>query len=425
MNNIYDELRWRGVWHTATEGLSELLANRKITLYAGFDPTAPSLHVGSLIPIVTLMRFQLLGHSPIAIAGGGTGLIGDPSGKSRERQLLSHEQLEKNLQGIKEQLSHFLDFKVSGNPARLVNNADWLTTLILTNFLREVGKHFTINNLIAKESVKRRLENEEGLTFTEFSYGLLQAYDYLMLHDTYGCTLQIGGSDQWGNIINGIELIRRVRGSQAHGLVLPLVTTASGVKFGKTENGTIWLDPNLTSPFRFYQFWLNTDDRDVIAYLKYFTLLSRQEIEGLELAHTQKPEKREAQYSLAQQMTRLVHGELALRKAEQASAALFGAELQNLTVSELLDIFVDVPSSRMPYVLFSGNGLSIVDLLVSTALAVSKNEARRLIEGGGIYLNNLRITDYKLTVTREQFIEGILLVLRKGTKEYHLVRLED
>src|SRR5471030_2824322 len=293
--NLYDELQWRGMVSDATDGLHDLLSAERVTAYIGFDPTASSLHVGSLLPAMALARLQRHGHHPIAIVGGGTGMIGDPSGKSQERNLLSLEQLDDNVAGIKQQLSRFLDFSAPANPARLVNNADWLASFDLLGFLRDTGKYFTVNYMLQKESVNRRLESEDGISFTEFSYLLLQARDFLELFDRHACTLQMGGSDQWGNITAGIDLVRKQRAARAHGLVWPLMTTASGVKFGKTEAGTIWLDPARTSPFRFYQFWLNTDDRDVVVYLKFFTFLDRGRIEEIERAAAGAPEKREAQ----------------------------------------------------------------------------------------------------------------------------------
>jgi tyrosyl-tRNA synthetase len=336
--NVFDEFEWRGLVYDATEGLRDLLAAEKVTAYIGFDSTAASLHVGSLLPIMGLARLQRFGHSPIAIAGGGTGLIGDPSGKTQELLLLTTEKVEENLAGIKEQLARFLDFDAKDNPARIVNNADWLATISLMDFLRDVGKYFTVNGMIAKESVKRRLEQADGISFTEFSYMLLQAYDFLVLYDRYGCRLQMGGSDQWGNILAGTDLIRRLRGEResapagpnaekakplAHGLVFPLVTTASGVKFGKTEAGAVWLSAELTSPFHFYQFWLNVDDRDVLSYLKGFTWLGQDEIAALEEKLRTAPQEREAQRILAREVTGAVHGETALDKAVRASRVLF------------------------------------------------------------------------------------------------------
>jgi tyrosyl-tRNA synthetase len=421
---ILDEFAWRGQLHEASEGLEELLAKEHVTLYNGFDPSAASLHVGSLVPIMALARMQRAGHSPIALVGGGTGMIGDPSGKTQERQLLSKEQVEENVVGIRAQLSQFLDFESKTNPARLVNNADWLLSLNLVDFLRDVGKHITVNYMLAKESARRRLEQESGISFTEFSYMLLQAYDFVMLYDRYGCVLQTGGSDQWGNIVTGTELIRRMRGGRGYGLVFPLLTTSTGVKFGKTEAGTVWLDPNLTSPFQFYQFWINTDDRDVITYLKYFTFLTRPEIEELEAQLQAAPEKREAQRRLAEEVTRLVHGEAALHQARQASRVLFGGEMTGLGARDVLDIFAHVPSSVLERHLLEGEGMSLIDLVAMSGLASSKGEARRLIAGGGIYVNNQRIADVQAMVNSPALIEGQFLVLRKGARDYHLLRVQ-
>jgi tyrosyl-tRNA synthetase len=419
--NLYDEFQWRGMLHEATPDLQKILGEEKLTAYIGFDPSAASLHVGSLLPVMGLARLQKFGHTPIAIAGGGTGLIGDPSGKTKERQLLTAEQVEENLAGIKAQLARFLDFDASPNPARIINNADWLAPISMMEFLRDVGKYFTVNNLLSKEAIKRRLETEEGISFTEFSYPLLQAYDYLVLHDRHGCTLQLGGSDQWGNIVAGIDLIRRLRGARAHGLVFPLVTTSAGVKFGKTEAGAVWLDPNLTSPYRFYQFWLNTDDRDAITYLKFFTWLSQEEIaelaEGLKLA----PEKRRAQRELARHVTALVHGETELEKALRASEVLFGKEIEGLTVQELFDIFADVPSTNLEKSKLEG--FTLTDALVISGLAPSKGEARRLVQGGGVAVNNRRANDPRQTISDSDLIDGQVLVLRKGAKNYHLLRI--
>jgi tyrosyl-tRNA synthetase len=428
--NVYEEFEWRGLVYDATPGLRELLDREKLTAYIGFDPTAASLHVGSLLPIMGLARLQRHGHSPIAIAGGGTGMIGDPSGKTQERQLLTPEKVEENLAGIRGQLARFLDFDAAANPARIVNNADWLATIPLIDFLRDVGKHFSVNAMMAKESVRRRLEGEEGLSYTEFSYMLLQAYDFLVLYDRYGCRLQMGGSDQWGNITAGADLIRRLRGESAttegklaHGLVFPLVTTAAGVKFGKTEAGTVWLDPELTSPFRFYQFWINTDDRDAVPYLKSFTWLTREEIVELEETLVSAPQERAAQRRLAREVTRMLHGETALAKAERASAVLFGEEISELHPGDVLDIFADVPSVEIARPRLDGDGLPLADLLVASGLVPSKGEARRSIQGGGIYLNNRRVGEEKKGVTLADSIAGEVLVLRKGRKEYRLVRL--
>jgi tyrosyl-tRNA synthetase len=418
--NVFEEFEWRGLIYDASEGLREALAGQKITGYIGFDPTATSLHVGSLLPIMGLVRLQQYGHTPVALVGGGTGMIGDPSGKTEERQLLSKEQIEYNLEGIRAQLSRFLDFEARTNRALLVNNADWLVPVSMVDFLRDVGKHFTVNYMLAKESVKRRYE--EGISFTEFSYMLLQAYDFLVLHDRYGCTLQMGGSDQWGNIVAGIELIRKLRGTRCYTMVSPLVTTSAGIKFGKTEAGSVWLDADLTSPYRFYQFWFNTDDRDAVKYLKFFTMLNRQEIAALETLTASAPEKREAQKRLAEEVTLMVHGEYNLRKAIQASQVLFGGEIADLSASEVLDIFADVPSSDIPWASFAGDGMPLVDLVIACGFAPSKSAARRLIEAGGIYVNNRRVADVQATIDLSALIEGQYLVLRKGAREYHLVR---
>jgi tyrosyl-tRNA synthetase len=420
---VFEEFSWRGLVYEATEGLADILAAQSLTCYIGFDPTASSLHVGSLLPMMALARMQRAGHAPIAIVGGGTGLIGDPSGKTLERQLLTREQVSANLAGIRRQLARFLDFDAPVNGARIVDNADWLATIDLMSFLRDVGKHFTVNYMLAKESVRRRLEAEEGISYTEFSYLLLQAYDYLVLNERYGCTLQLGGSDQWGNITAGCDLIRKLRGTRAHGLVMPLVTTAAGVKFGKTEAGTIWLDAERTSPFRFYQFWLNTDDRDVATYLKYFTFLSRDEIASLEAQVAAAPEQREAQRVLARVVTALVHGEEAVHRAERASRLLFGEEISQLSAREVLEVFDDVPSTEWPAEAFGGEGVAIAEVLVRTGLAPSKSEAMRLVKGGGVSVNNRRVTDERARLMSAAAIEGHVFVVRRGARQQHVVRL--
>ncbi len=424
--NFLEELRWRGLVHDATEGAEEALSAGAVTAYIGFDPSASSLHVGSLLPIMALVHLQRAGHRPVALLGGGTGLIGDPSGKTEERRLLSKEEAAENQEGIRRQLEHFLDFDAAENPARMANNLEWLGTLPVLDFLREVGKHFSVNALLRKESVRRRLENEEtGISYTEFSYLLLQAYDFLALHDRHGCTFQLGGSDQWGNITAGIDLIRRVRGAKAHGVVLPLVTTASGAKFGKTEAGTVWLDPTRTSPYRFYQFWLNVADDEVVQYLRYFTLLDQGEIDALEEEVRERPWAREAQRALGRDVTRQVHGEEGLEAALRATEVLFGGgEVEGLSTEEVEDIFADVPSSTVPRSDLEGEGTSIVALLDRTGVTASRGEARRAIDQGGIYLNNRRVEEGGRAVTTDDALEGTFLVLRKGKKRYHLVRLE-
>ena len=417
--NLYGELEWRGLVYDATEGLRDLLDREKVTVYSGFDPTAASLHVGHLLPALALARLQRLGHRPIAVVGGGTGLIGDPSGKNVERALLSVEQVEANVTSIRAQLARFLDFEAPTNPARLVNNAEWLTTISAMEFLRDVGKHFSVNAMLAKESVKRRLNSEEGISYTEFSYSLLQAYDFLVLHDRFGCVLQMGGSDQWGNIVAGCDLIRRLRGAKAHGLVMPLLTTASGTKFGKTEGGAVWLDPELTRPYQFYQFWLNADDRDAVRYLRFFTFLDEARIDELEAVTVREPERRAAQRELAREVTRLVHGEAAVIDAESATRRLFDAEGAT-SVSELLQVFRDVPSADAPY---SPTGWSVVDLLTVSGAAASRSEATRLIRGGGIYVNARRVADEKERLLPDQATGGQLFVIRRGKKEHFLVRI--
>jgi tyrosyl-tRNA synthetase len=420
---LLEEFAWRGIVYQASEGLADLLERERVTGYIGFDPSAASLHVGSLLPVMALARFQRHGHRPIAIVGGGTGMIGDPSGKSEERPLLTKEQIEENLAGLRRQLEPLLDFQAKENAALMVNNADWLATVPMMDFLRDTGKYFTVNYMLNKESVKRRIDSEEGISFTEFSYMLLQAWDFLMLHDRYGCKLQMGGSDQWGNITAGMDLIGRLRRVQAHGLVFPLVTSATGKKFGKTEAGTVWLDARLTSPYRFYQFWYNTDDRDAIGYLKFFTWLEPKEVVALGQAVRAAPEKREAQLRLAREVTRQVHGESALAGAERASKALFGEEISALTAEELLDVLEEAPCTRVEKAKFAGKGISLVDLAALAGLATSKGEARRLLEGGGVYLNNRRVAETNRAVTLADALHGRFVVLRRGQREFRLIEL--
>jgi tyrosyl-tRNA synthetase len=421
--SLYDELQWRGMLYDATEGVKDQLAAGRVTAYIGFDPTASSLHVGSLLTVMGLARLQRSGHVPIAIVGGGTGMIGDPSGKSLERVLLSAEQIDQNVAGIRGQLERFLDFATAPNAARIVNNADWLGTIDLLSFLRDAGKHFTVNYMLQKESVNRRLESEEGISFTEFSYLVLQAYDFLQLFDRYGCTLQMGGSDQWGNITAGIDLIRKLRAVKAHGLVWPLMKTASGTKFGKTETGTIWLDAARTSPFQFYQFWLNTDDRDAVGYLKSFTFLGRDTIAALEEATAVAPERRDAQRVLAREVTTLVHGSEQVARAEHASSLLFGEDIATLDADDVLAVFADVPSTELPADQLDGDGIGAVDLVARVQLAASKSDARRLVQSGGVYVNNRRVADPQARITVTQAIGGRVLILRRGMKHQHVIKL--
>lgn len=419
---LYNELKWRDLVYDGTEGVAEALERERMTAYIGFDPTAASLHVGSFLPIMALARLQKHGHTPIALVGGGTGLIGDPSGKSTERQLLTVEQAAENAQGIRAQLERFLEFGERGNAARMANNVDWLQPIGFLEFLRDIGKHFTVNSMMAKESVKRRLNAEEGISFTEFSYQLLQAYDYVVLHDRFNCRLQLGGSDQWGNITAGIDLVRKLRGARVHGLVLPLVTNAAGTKFGKTEAGAVWLDARLTSPFRFYQFWLNADDRDVVKYLKYFTWLDRPMIDALSEQVRLAPEQREAQRTLAREVTTLVHGVDEMESAERASAVLFGSSLATATAQEVLTVFEDVDSCELPKERLI-EGVVPAVLLVQSGLVSSRGEATRLIKQGGLYVNDVRFTDERSRISLQHALEGRVIVLRKGQRERRIVKV--
>ncbi len=422
MNSFLDDLSWRGMLYASTEGADEHLAGAPRTVYIGFDPTAKSLHVGSLLTIMGLVHAQRAGHTPIALVGGGTGLIGDPSGKTLERQLLTKEQVAENAEGIRAQLAHFLDFETGTNPARMRNNLDWLGGLSLVDFLRDIGKHFSVNQLMARDSVKRRLESDEtGMSFTEFSYSLLQSYDFLELYRREGCTVQMGGSDQWGNITAGTDLVRRMEAGKAHGVVFPLLTTAAGTKFGKTESGTVWLDPELTSPYRFYQFWLNADDADAGRLLRFFSLRDRAEVESLEEATRAEPQARAAQKALAGELTRRVHGETGLAGAEQATRVLFGGELIGIGADDIADIFSDVPSSTVSRDALGGDGMLLLDMLAGSGVASSKGDARRSIEAGGIYVNNERVTDVGHTVRAPDAIDGRFLLLRKGKKSWHLI----
>ncbi|MBN2723427.1 MAG: tyrosine--tRNA ligase [Deltaproteobacteria bacterium] len=422
--NLLQELKSRNLYHHSTDEenlIKHLEDNKPVTFYIGFDPTASSLHVGSLLQLITMKRLQNHGHRPVLVVGGGTGMIGDPSGKSAERKLLDEKTLEENVQGIKAQAMKFLDFDDPKNGAVVVNNAQWLGKLNFIEFLRDTGKHFSVNAMIAKDSVRQRLENrEQGISFTEFTYQLLQAYDFLYLAQNHNCTLQIGGSDQWGNITAGIDLARRKNGLQLHGLTIPLVTTSSGTKFGKTESGTVWLCPERTSPYHFYQFWLRTEDNDVINYLKEFTFLSLDEVNDLEKQHLEAPQHRIAAKKLAEEMTQLVHGTEGVESAVRATQAFFGGDLTGLTIAELEAVFSDIDSTQMNS--SEINSMAVVDLMAVT-LCKSKGEARRLIKGGGIYLNNNRLSDENYTISTDDFLGGKFLVLRSGKKRYHLVKI--
>jgi tyrosyl-tRNA synthetase len=411
--SLLDELSWRELVHQHTDGLAEALKG-KLSAYAGFDPTGPSLHVGNLIPVMGLAHLQRAGHRPIALVGGGTGMIGDPSGKTAERQLMSTDEVARNSRALEDQLRLFLDF-TGANAARMRDNAAWLTKLGAVEFIRDVGKHFTVNYMLAKESVQSRIEG--GISFSEFSYMLLQAYDFLELHRREGVTLQIGGSDQWGNITAGLELIRRVDGTAAHALTMPLVTTASGSKFGKTEAGAVWLDPTMTSPYKFYQFWINVDDRDVGKYLRYFTLLSQKRVKELDKAVATAPEKREAQQELARDVTSRVHGDEAASVAEGVSRVLFGkADPSSLTEPVLRALSEEVPFTRVTAV------PTLPDAMVTLKLVASKSAARRLLEQGGVYLNGQRATVTTELASAKPLAGGYHL-LRKGARDYGLVQI--
>ena len=420
--NIYDELKWRGMIYDQIDGVEKLLKEKKVTLYNGFDPTADSLHVGHMVPLIALARFQRFGHNVLALAGGGTCMIGDPSGRSSERNLLTRDEVAHNVECIKAQLAHFLDFEVKSNPAKIVNNMDWLGQLNMIDFLRDTGKHFTINAMLAKDSVKNRMDRESGLSFTEFSYMLLQSYDYYHLHTEMGCELQCGGSDQWGNITAGAELIRRRTGDSVYSLTYPLIKKSDGTKFGKTASGAVWLDPKRTSPYKFYQFWLNADDADVIHYLKFYTFFTEEEIAALDQETKDHPENRAAQKTLAKELTLMMHGQTALDKAVQASQALFGGDITGLTAADIADVFSEVPASDMSADRFGGDGMNVVDVLVESGFLKSKGEARRGIQEGGVYVNNRRVTDAAMNVTISDFIEGKYLILRRGKKNYSMVK---
>ncbi len=425
--DIYSDLAWRGLIHQSTDEkfLREWLQGGTRTLYAGFDPTAESLHVGSLMPLLYLRRFQQAGHRPIALVGGATGMIGDPSGKSQERNLLSHDQLQQNVAGIRAQMQRFLDFDDSRRGAALVNNLDWMQRFTYVDFLREVGKNFPVNVMLAKDSVKARLEGDAGLSYTEFSYMLLQAYDFVHLFDQHQCQLQVGGSDQWGNITAGIDLGRRMRGAQFYGITCPLLTKADGSKMGKTETGTIWLSADRTSPYEFYQYWIRVADEDAGKCLRFLTEMSREEIEALDRQREEAPEKRASQTRLAEELTRLVHGDAGLATARRATEILYGAEISDVSDAQLAQIFQDVPSSERPASELSGEGLPLVDALIAVGLAKSKGEARRTISQGGGYVNNRRIDsiDYRLTPT--DLVGQATIVLRSGKKKYGLLRLSE
>jgi tyrosyl-tRNA synthetase len=417
--DLLDELRWRRFLYQHTDRLGDALAAGSVAAYCGFDPTANSLHVGNLVPIMGLVHVQRSGHGPVVLLGSGTALIGDPSGKVSERPLMDPDEVQANAVTLRAQLERFLETGGS-NAARFLDNSEWLLALNAVEFMRDVGKHFTVNYMLAKESVKARVES--GISYTEFSYMLLQAYDYLELYRRERVTLQLGGSDQWGNITAGLELIRRATGGEAHGLTLPLVTTAAGTKFGKTEAGSVWLDERQTSPYRFYQFWINVDDRDAATYLRWFTLLAHEEIEALEQTLVAEPEKRAAQHALAREATERVHGSEAARVAEAVSAVLFGGrEPGSLTKRDL-----DALSREIPYqtVKRTDGGQSLADVFVAAELAPSKSRARTLLDQGGAYVNGQRVGP-ETSVEDLSPLPDNHLLLRKGARDYALVRLVD
>ena len=421
--SILEDLRWRGLIHQCTDepALAALLQNSPQTIYIGFDPTAPSLHVGHLMQLMMLRRFQRAGHRPIALVGGATGMIGDPSGKSEERNLLSPEQLQENVQAVAAQMRRFLDFD-GPQGAVLLNNLDWMQDFSYLHFLRDVGKNFPIGAMLGKESVRSRLESEAGLSYTEFSYMLLQAFDFVHLARNHGCLIQAGGSDQWGNITAGIDLGRRMLGSQLFGITAPLLLTSDGRKMGKTEQGTIWLSDERTSPYAFYQYWINVADEDVLRCIRFLTEIDREEYEALRQQTEQDPGQRAAQKRLAQWMTALVHGEAGLQSATRASEMLFGGEIGQLSDAQLTEIFADVPSCQLERSLLQGEGLWIVEALRLAGLAGSSSEARRAIQEGGVYVNNRRVTDVNQRLTEADLASETVMVLRKGKRKYALLR---
>ncbi|HVE47789.1 MAG TPA: tyrosine--tRNA ligase [Acidimicrobiales bacterium] len=417
------DLQWRGLVHQVTDPeLGKILDKESLTAYIGFDPSADSLQLGNLAGVLNLVRLQRAGHRPIALAGGGTGLVGDPSGKSAERSLLTAEQLEANLSGIRSQLGRFLDFQAG---ALLLDNGEWLWSLGLLEFLRDVGKHFTVNTMIAKESVRARLEErEQGISYTEFSYMLLQAYDFLHLFDKHGCRLQLGGSDQWGNIVMGADLVRRVRGEQVYGLTTPLLVDEHGTKLGKTEAGAIWLDADRTSAYRLYQYLLNTADTQVGSLVRALTLLPRERIEELDAATAEHPERREGQRALAHAVVTLVHGEAEAKRAAHAGTVLFSEDIAALDEATLLDVVAEAPATTMARALLDGPGLPLVDALQATELTPSKSAARRAIDQGGAYVNNRRVADPDLLLTAADLLHDRYVILRKGKRDHHLLRFE-
>ena len=416
--DLLQDLTWRGIIYQQTdeEGIKEVLSNEKISLYCGVDPTADSMHIGHLLPFLTLRRFQEHGHRPIVLVGGATGLIGDPSGKSEERKLLTLETVQDNVAGIKKQLELIFEF-AGENGAIMVNNYDWAGSMDIVTFLRDIGKHIGVNYMLAKDTIATRLDT--GISFTEFTYTILQAMDFHHLFEHHNCKLQIGGSDQWGNITSGLELIRKMQpeGSKAFGLTIPLVTKADGTKFGKSESGSVWLDPEKTTPYEFYQFWINTADADVVKYLKYFTFLAHEEIEQLETSVNEEPHLRKAQKTLAEEMTRLIHGVESLEQAIKISNALFSGDVKNLSATEIKQGFKDVPTFHASEA--EGN---LVDLLVAAAISPSKRQAREDITNGAISVNGEKVTDASYSLQKDDRIDGQFTIIRRGKKKYSLIK---
>ena len=419
--NLLDDLRWRGLLAQSTDekALAEALS-KPITLYVGFDPTAPSLHCGNLVVLLVLRRFQLAGHNPIALVGGATGLVGDPSGRNEERSLNSTEIVENWVSRIRTQVSAFLDFDAPKNPARVVNNLDWTSPLSAIEFLRDIGKHFSVNQMLAKDSVASRLD-AGGISYTEFSYQVLQSYDYLELFKRHDCTLQLGGSDQWGNIVAGLDLIRRVEGGSGHALTVPLLTKSDGSKFGKTAGGSVWLDPEMTSPYAFFQFWLNSEDKDVINFMKVFSFLSHEEINALEKSHNENPGLREAHRSLARELTTLLHGAETTQRVETAARALFGqGELGELDEATLASALAELPRATISK---KEDIPTWVDLITAAGVVDSKSAARRIVKEGGAYLNNVKINGEDFAPSKSDFLCGKYAVLRKGKRDLAAIEL--
>jgi tyrosyl-tRNA synthetase len=418
-NELLQDLEWRGLLYQQTdaEGMEKLLAEQSVSLYCGVDPTADSMHIGHIVPLLTLRRFQKAGHRPILLVGGATGMIGDPSGRSEERQLQTVEQIDKNVQAIRGQLERIFEFAEDGNGAQLVNNRDWIGNISTIEFLRDYGKLINVNYMLAKDTIASRLDT--GISFTEFAYTLIQGIDYNHLYNNFNCRIQVGGSDQWGNITTGLEVIRKTHEEEtkAFGITIPLVTKADGTKFGKTAGGAVWLDSKKTSPYEFYQFWINAADADVIKYLKIFTFLTREEIDALAASVEEEPHLRKAQKALAEEMTRLIHGQEALDQAIRITAALFSGDLKALSAEEMKDAFKDVPSIEM-----AKEAKNIVDLLVEAGISSSKRQAREDVTNGAISVNGEKITDLEYIVDEKDRLEDAFSIVRRGKKKYHMVK---